>query len=278
MQQVDVHQMSLLDHMIISAPVFQQLILDDCAIAICDLQQLRAYFPGRTIHQKVKVGDPLLPNSGVGRAISSGKKVVSKMSAELFGIPYVVVAVPVIEKGKGIVGGISLSTSIEREERLFSIARDLHQYVEGVTIVVADLNQKAAQLDKLEVEWREIVQRSLGTAKQSIDLSQRIKQISKESGILALNSGIEAARQGESGKVFNTIAIRMRSLATNVNHTVEEIVHNLESIGDSSLHLQKQLKSLENISSQIEQISKQLNEQIDEVKTVVKRLIDLEEV
>lgn len=276
-QMETVHQGALLDHIIISAPVFQQLILDDCALAICDHQQLRAYFPGKTIHQKVMVGDPLLPNSGVGQAISTGEKVVRKMGAELFGIPYIVVAVPVVEKGKGIVGGISLSMSIEREQQLFSIAKALQQYIEGVTVVVTDLNQKASQLEQLESEWKEIVEHSYGTAKESIGLSQRIKQLAKETGILALNSGIEAARQGENGKVFNTVAMRMRGLATNVNQSVEEIVHNLEGIGESSQKLQAQLHLLEDISARINQVSKQLNGQIYEVKRIIQRLIELEE-
>lgn len=272
-----INHIPLLDQLIVTAPILQQLILDDCAIAICDHNQLRAYFPGRKINQNVKVGDPLLPSSGVGRAISSGMKVVTRVGAELFGIPYVVVAVPVIENGKGIVGGISLSMSVEREDRLFKIARDLQLYIEGVTTVVKELSEKSTQLEQLETEWKEIVNQTYSITKQSGELTHAIKQIAKETGILALNSGIEAARHGENGRVFSTVAVRMRNLSSNVNQSVEQIGVNLNSIGGSSRQLQEQLSHLEVISTHIERVSKELDNQINEVKKIIERLIELEE-
>jgi len=268
-------QDSFLDQFIAIAPIVQQLMIEDCAISICDLEKVRAYFPGSRLNQKVKTGDPLLPNSGVGRAIATGEKVVMKMGAELFGIPYVVVAVPIIAKGDGIIGGISLSMSVEREERLFQIAEEIRQYIHEVSIGVEHLKAKSTDLTSLETGWQEIVKETVSVTKQSRDFTGLIQKVAKETGILALNSGIEAARQGEDGRVFGIIASRMRELAADVQHSVEEIGNNFSLIEGSSQKLQQEMVRLETISAQIEQTAKQLEDQVSAVKTIVERIIRL---
>lgn len=268
------YQQSLLEQVIATAPLLQQLIVDDCAIAICDREQLRGYFPGTKLNQNVNVGDPLIRNSGVGRAIATGKKITSRMGSELFGIPYVVVAIPIIEQGHGIVGGVSLSVSIEREERLFRIAQELHQYIDGVSSVIDELTNHSAELAYVENAWKATVNETITSTKRSGELSNSIKQISKETGILALNSGIEAARQGVNGRVFGVIATRMRELATDVNNTVEHIGDNLLSIEDASQNLQQQIQLLETISNQIDHTAKRLESQIKEVQTIIERIVE----
>lgn len=269
----DLKHTTWIESFVSTAPYIQQLLLDDCAISICDHEQVRGYFPGRALNQNVKVGDPLLPASGVGRAIATGTKIVTRVGAELFGIPYVVVAVPIMVQGAGIVGGVSLSMSIEREERLVQIARDMQQYIQGVGEVILELNSKATDLTQLESEWKEIVNDTFDTTRQSEEVSNSIKQIAKETSILSLNSGIEAARQGANGQVFRVVAERMRQLSADVNRSADQISDNLTSIEISSGKLQDRLHYLEMISAHIKQTAEDLDEQIDKITKITDRLV-----
>lgn len=130
---------SILDRLIDMGPIIQELVPEECAIAVCDLQQLLAYFPGPQMNHGVKVGNPLLPDSGMGQAIFSEKRIVTKVGPELFGFPYVVVAVPVRDQTGSVIGGISLSMSLEREDKLLGIARKLQD-----TMLV--VNQTSAKI------------------------------------------------------------------------------------------------------------------------------------
>ncbi|HBW36137.1 hypothetical protein [Desulfosporosinus sp. BICA1-9] len=64
-------------------------------IGVSDTTCYLIYYPTHEIDFKLKVGDPIRPKSMADRVLSSGKRQSNRVGAEVFGIPYIGVGVPI---------------------------------------------------------------------------------------------------------------------------------------------------------------------------------------
>lgn len=250
----------------------QQLMPDDCAIAICNLKKLCLYLPGENIKHNVHVGDPLIEDSGMAKAIKSREKITARVGSELFGIPYVVVAIPIVEDDNSISGGISISMSIEREDRVLRIAKELQDMIYAVTDMSVNLSSKSEELLSIGEEWEAVTNSTKQISKDTHQLAGGIKKIAKETEVLALNASIEASRAGDQGKVFKVVALQMRKLAASVNHTVFEIESRLHNMNGTFEGISEQIEGLRNVASEIAEASEELLEETDHMKELSLKL------
>jgi len=99
----------------------------------------------------------------------------------------------------------------------------------------------------------------LGKAAQEIGkVTKTITEISEQTNLLALNATIEAARAGEAGKGFAVVANEIKELAKQTAEATGEIRKKIEAIQGST----------EGTVTQIEQISKVINEVNEMVSTI----------
>ncbi|OAJ93225.1 bacteriohemerythrin [Vibrio bivalvicida] len=109
---------------------------------------------------------------------------------------------------------------------------------------------------------------------QISQVMETISGIAEQTNLLALNAAIESARAGEQGRGFAVVADEVRSLSLRTQEATEEIrgkITNLQAKTDDVLETMKENKSsmersLE-IASTAEHTFKELNQQIDEVRT-----------
>ncbi|MCF6092801.1 methyl-accepting chemotaxis protein [Microaerobacter geothermalis] len=268
----------ILNDIINTAPMIQQLIPEDCAIAICSLNQLEAYFPGRKMNHGVKVGDPLLPTSGMGQAIFSGKKLMTKVGSELFGFPYLVTALPIRNLDGTVIGGISLSMSLEREDKLLNMAKKLHNTMQVVNQTSATLSAGSQELSSIGHIWSSLMLKTSDATRESEEIVKRIKEIAQKTNILALNSSIEAARHGERGRVFRVVADEMRNLALLVNQSAVEMENDLETIRNTYLEVKEQIAELEQIAIELAKGAEGLIEQVEEMDHLASRILEFSDI
>lgn len=109
---------------------------------------------------------------------------------------------------------------------------------------------------------------------QISQVMETISGIAEQTNLLALNAAIESARAGEQGRGFAVVADEVRSLSKRTQEATEEIrnkITNLQAKTDDVLETMQENKSsmqrsLE-IASTAEHTFKELNLQIDEVRT-----------
>ncbi|NOX32988.1 MAG: methyl-accepting chemotaxis protein [Deltaproteobacteria bacterium] len=81
-----------------------------------------------------------------------------------------------------------------------------------------------------------------------------ITNISEQINLLALNATIEAARAGESGKGFAVVANEIKVLAGQTSDATREIKETVEKINSSAAITVKQIDSISNVVSRMDEI------------------------
>lgn len=92
---------SLLEAFVRVAPYLSGLFAQDTAVSVLDREKVLIYVPGRKLDQKVKPGDPFVPSALVCRAITEGRRMVGRVGREVFGVPYVGRAIPIVPVKSG---------------------------------------------------------------------------------------------------------------------------------------------------------------------------------
>ncbi|SMB99173.1 Methyl-accepting chemotaxis protein (MCP) signalling domain-containing protein [Thermanaeromonas toyohensis ToBE] len=207
--------MRVLEAFVEVAPYLPGLFAGDCAISVCDTEKVLIYVPGKRIKHNVKPGDPLLPASAVGRAITEGKRMVARVGPEVLGIPYVARAVPIIEEGR-VVGGISVSEGVEKEDHLFGVARALSETMQNAMAMGEELAAAAEEINRLIDNINHLASQVEKEALRATEVVNFIEKIAYQTKILGLNATIEAAHIGQRGAGFDVVAREVRRLADQV--------------------------------------------------------------
>lgn len=240
---------TIMEHFLAVAPFLQQLFFEDVGISICDLEKVICEIPPQTFKfPRGSLGEKVESNWSMAIAMEKRERVVKEVGKEVFGIPYIAVAIPIIENDT-IVGAISASQTIQKKVELIEMANSLDQAIKIVDKTVQQIAAEAEELSATGQELESIAQNTNAQVGETDSIIQVIKKIADQTNLIGINAAIEAARVGEYGRGFGVVAEEVRRLAELASVSTKSINQTLKKIKDAVEHINSAVKEVTKVAN-----------------------------
>ncbi len=269
---------NLLDCFVKIAPYLNSLTIDDIGVTVTDTEKYLTFVKGNQVPQLVNEGEPIPEGTVVAECMKKGRKVINKVSADIFGFPYIACGIPIKENNK-IIGAVSFVISIDKQEKLLSLAEELSSGLEELTQSSLLIDEGSEKL--FDVTNRLLVKSSESNVhiEETDGILKFIQNIAGQTNLLGLNAAIEAARVGQEGRGFGVVAQEIRKLALNSSESIQKIEEILKGIKETSAEQSKiineinsitrnQAEAIRNINSSVQQLYAAINLLLEEAKSL----------
>ncbi|MBR3867367.1 MAG: hypothetical protein IKM54_06210 [Butyricicoccus sp.] len=151
----------------------------------------------------------------------------------------------------------------ETEQNIQKLNSDVHGFEEVLAANQRNMAQMSSQMDTVKEDIDETASFFRTLTEQMTKIStatEEINQIASNTGLLAVNASIEAARAGAAGKGFAVVATNVRELAVNSTQCSNEVAD-----------------LVSNMQVQIDHTSRQLAESADAITESLQTLISFQD-
>lgn len=212
-------------------PALNEIMQDDINVVVIDAKKMivKAYAPGK-LDRNVKVGDSIERTKVHDYVIRNKKQVFTKIPKSYFGVNAKGLLTPVFDENGEVCAIVNVVQSIEKETKIEESASILFSSMEQLN---ASIEEVASSSQEISTFIKEIDDFSSQTVKKLKGIDQiinDIKNISKNSNLLALNASIEAARAGDAGRGFSVVAKEMGKLSSLSKESAERVAGSLLEI------------------------------------------------
>ena len=214
---------TLLEAAIVLAPLFQQIVPLDCAVAVTDREMILTDCVGEGSEMISNAGKKFSEKGSLYNAIQSGKLHSKTISKEAYGFPFKSTAIPLKNETGKIIGSLGLALSLKYQDILNETARSFAVTCENVVASTEELAALAQELVSGLKLLNTYQKETIEQVQQTDKILKFIEKIAMNSKLLGLNAAIEAARVGVEGRGFEVVATEIRSMAESSFKSVEEI-------------------------------------------------------
>ena len=145
---------------------------------------------------------------------------------------------------------------VSSSDQIYSISTTSNEYAQETKkaankgqVISKDLLDNIENIAERVAKMNEIVSQIETSSEEISDVLKIVQEIADQTNLLALNSAIEAARAGEYGKGFAVVADEVRKLADQTKDSTAMI---FERVADSNKYTYELVKSLDEITSEVE--------------------------
>lgn len=206
------------------------------------------------------------------RVLSSGKRLSNRVGAEVFGVPYIGVGVPIIDENGNVIGSLVTGSSIANQEKTQTAVDSLFASVQELSAgsqSQAFSSQNLANISRAVSSESNRIMTGISKTDKVVSM---IKTVANQTNILGINAAIEAARAGENGLGFAVVAEEIRKLASGTNISVAEISSILKETQDTVRNLMKQINEISAISDEQAATSEQIAASLLQINTMAEEL------
>ena len=246
--------MGILSSFIEIAPLINKLTTSDFAISVCDLDKCLCYVSGEKLNHNIKLNTPHVKGSATFRCIQEKQRIIQRVDKNVFGFPYIAIAIPLYEQGE-LVGSVCFSETVERQEMLYEIADNLLKQMDEMQGLSENFFQNTSRLNNVVEDLNKTAKTSFQKIEETDNILGFIQEVSKQTNYLGINAAIEASRVGVQGSGFTVVAQEIRGLATKTDTYVKNADLILKEINESTTDISKKLDILiQNSKNQVDSI------------------------
>jgi len=246
-------------------------------IGVSDASHYLCYYRTEDLDFRLQPGDPIRPNSMADRVMRSGKRLSVRVGAEVFGVPYIGVGVPIRDETGKVVGSLVTGTGIEIQEKTKVTANNLFVSVKEFTTVSQNQTASSQNLASIAQALAGESAQIMTGINNTDNVVSMIKGVANQTNILGLNAAIEAARAGKDGLGFSVVAEEIRKLASGTNLSVTEITSILKKTQETVAGLIKKIGEISTIADEQAATSKQISATIQQINSMTEVLYSLAE-
>lgn len=240
---------NLLDAFVKVAPYINRLTNTDFAVSVCDLEKCLIYVPSKKQDHKLRAGDPHVKGSVNYESITTGKRVVRRVGPEVFGFPYIAIAIPIEDEYGNVIGSVSFTEAVDRQDLLLALADNLKDTMEQLTSITEIITTNSHKLKDVGGGLNDFAKESMEKVADTENILSFIKTISEKTNLLGLNASIEAARLGKEGGGFGVVAEEIRNLANSISDYVKNAEQIISDLKISTDQISRRLEELLSIST-----------------------------
>jgi len=240
---------NLLDAFVKVAPYINRLTNTDLAVSVCDLEKCLIYVPSKKQDHKLRAGDPHVKGSVNYESITTGKRVVRRVGPEVFGFPYIAIAIPIEDEYGNVIGSVSFTEAVDRQDLLLALADNLKDTMEQLTSITEIITTNSHKLKDVGGGLNDFAKESMEKVADTENILSFIKTISEKTNLLGLNASIEAARLGKEGGGFGVVAEEIRNLANSISDYVKNAEQIISDLKISTDQISRRLEELLSIST-----------------------------
>lgn len=255
----------LLDSFYEVIPYLSSLFDDDVAFALTDTQKFILVENGNQLRFHITPGDLIPAGGAIRETLNNGRVTVMDVPATVYGIPFKSYAVPIFDKGRKVIGVLTLGKSLEKRNNLVSIVNSLSAGITQIAESTKSVSNGIEQLKNMNTEISVKVNEANESTRNTDGILDFVKDISTQTNLLGLNAAIEAARAGEAGRGFTVVAGEIRKMSASTNESIGQIDTVLKSIN----------ASITTINSRITESNTIYNEETQEFKNIVNSISEL---
>jgi uncharacterized protein YukE len=268
--QITTHQ--LLDSFYEVVPYLSNLFEDDAAFALTDTQKFLLVENGNQLKFNILAGDLIPVGGAIRETLNSGKVTVMDVPAAVYGIPFKSYAVPIFDKGRKVIGVLTLGKSLERRNNLVSMINSLSTGIVQIAESTNSVSTGIEQLKNMNAEISVKVNEANESTRNTDGILDFVKDISTQTNLLGLNAAIEAARAGDAGRGFTVVAGEIRKMSASTNDSIGQIDTVLKSINASITAISSRITESNHIFIEETQEFKTIVNSISELNTTAKKL------
>ena len=163
----------------------------------------------------------------------------------------------------------------ERAGQIQQRVLEINVALERAVAAVEELNASSQEIVAFSDEAANIAKRTSYEVKNTSNILDIIRRVSKQSNLLGLNAAIEATRAGEFGRGFSVVASEVRKLAEESNKSTLKIENMINQFCNSVDQVLKNAEQSKIITQEQAGATQEITEMLDGLKMVSEKLLEL---